>query len=42
MKKKVSFRADYKSRIDYAHGTDIPLTLSGRVIGSLPVSEFLA
>ncbi len=32
----------YQSRIDYAPGTDIPLTLAGKSVGSLPVSEFLA
>ncbi len=32
----------YGSCIQYAPGTDIPLTLGGRVIGRLPVSEFLA
>ncbi len=32
----------YKSRVEYTPGTDIPFTLAGQVIGTLPVSEFLA
>ena len=39
---RVGKETGYKSRIDYAPGTDIPLTLGGRAAGTLPVSEFLA
>ena len=32
----------YKSCVHYAKGSDIPLVLGGKSVGSLPVSEFLA
>jgi len=32
----------YQRRIEYATGTDIPLTLAGQIVGTPPVSEFLA
>ena len=38
----VGQESGYKSCVHYAKGSDIPLVLGGKSVGSLPVSEFLA